>query len=263
MRFGPYLAGFRLSLARDLTYRADFLFGRLREFITFGALLYFFNVFPSGIGGYAREELLTYVIGAAVLSSFMFVYAMTDVRDEIADGDLANYLLRPIGYFRYWASRMMAMRLLNLGSWILAGAIMMRLVAGLHLITPQPHSYLLLGVSLIGALLLMQLLDFFTGCLAFWTHRAFGPLWMMTIFVPFLSGAYVPIQLLPGWASIAISYTPFPLLINFPIRVYLGVASPAEVARSLILLAVWIVILAVGLFAVWRTGLKQYAAYGR
>ncbi len=262
--FGKYWMGFRLALSNELIYRANFLFGRARELIVFGALLFLFRTLPHGIGAYNQPRLLTYTLAAAFVSSLIFVYGMNGISMEIADGDLTNYLLRPIHYFGFWAARLMANRLLLLISGTLAVLILFFLFRA----TPffwQTNFWMITEsfALLVGSLCILQLLDFIGGALSFWTDRAYGPRFLITVLVQFLSGAYVAIDLLPSWIQTVLNATPFPSLIYAPVKAYLGDLSAAGFWHALLTQCFWIVLLTLFLQLLWQRGVKSYEAYGR
>lgn len=58
--FGPYGMGFRLALTREMTYRANFLFGRVREIMVTIGLLYLYLAMPPQVGAYGSGELATF-----------------------------------------------------------------------------------------------------------------------------------------------------------------------------------------------------------
>ena len=64
--------------------------------------------------GYNREKILTYVFGIIIIRALVFSARSVDIPGEIADGKLSNYLIRPINYFKYWLTRDLSSKALNL-----------------------------------------------------------------------------------------------------------------------------------------------------
>lgn len=94
-----YLISFQLALANELAHRANFLFGVARHFITFTSVLFVFSALPAGVGEYSREQTLTYVVMSAFVSSLIMAFASKPMLDEVSNGFLANYLVKPVHYF--------------------------------------------------------------------------------------------------------------------------------------------------------------------
>ncbi len=263
MSFRPYLAGFRLALSQELVHRSNFLIGRLRDFILFAALIFLFQHVPQGVQNWDQHELLTYTLISAFISTQLSAQAMHTIANEITDGDLTNFLLRPFNYLGYWTARLTAVRLLAFIGGLASVALLLVLFPGIRLALPQDlETWIIGGALLLGSIILMQLIDFMAGLLSFWTNRAYGPRFLIWILVQFMSGAFLPIDAFPEWAQSLLSFTPFPSLIFAPIKTFIRGVDP----NTLSILSTqlfWITFLGALLFILWKKGIKKYAAYGR
>lgn len=261
---GTYRRGFSLALSRELVYRVNFLLGRVREFILFAGFLFLFRAIPEGFNGYSSEEAIRYILISACLSAPLFTYGMHSIANEIVDGDLANYLLRPMNYFAYWTSRLLATRTLLIFGGIFQVALLILLFGqDLSLIQTKALPLIQCGILFLGSLALVQLIDFTGGLLSFWTNRGHGPRWLMTVLIQFLSGAYIPIDLLPHPIKQALLLTPFPSLLYGPIKAYLGKLSHPEFTSLLFTQLIWIILFTLLVSHLWKKGVRNYGAYGR
>lgn len=263
MSLRPYWAGFRLALSQELVHRANFLIGKVRDFIFFAALLWLFHQLPHGVGRWGQEGLLTYTLLSAFLSTQIAAHAMNSIGAEITDGDLTNFLLRPMNYLGYWTARVMAIRFLAAMGGLLSVGVLLMVFPDVQLTLPHDgRSWLAAGVLLFGSLVLLQLIDFIAGLLAFWTDRAYGPRFMVLVMVQFLSGAYLPIDAFPPIVQKMLHATPFPSLIFAPIATLIEGPGP-EMWGLLRVQWIWIVALGGALALIWKKGLRGYEAYGR
>jgi ABC-2 type transport system permease protein len=57
-------------------------------------------------------------------------------------------------------------------------------------------------------------------------------------------------------------WLPFPYLIYFPMRIYLGKIPPAQLMLDLLREGIWIAGLSFLNWAVWKKGVRQYVAMG-
>ncbi|MBI3626539.1 ABC-2 family transporter protein, partial [Candidatus Uhrbacteria bacterium] len=238
-----YIVAFQLSLSRQFTYRANFMFGRMRELVAFSALILLFIAIPRGLAGYTSDQLVMYMLMSTFISALFSVFAMYGMIDEIADGDLINYLLRPINYFLYSLSVVTAMRFLVFVAGI-AEVILLALVfqrADLLNWMLRAH-WLAFLVLLTGGLAIVQLLDFIVGCMAFWTNRSNGPRWLLFILVMFCTGSFFPIDLFPNWVRKVLELTPFPSLVFVPIKAWFGDLSHAQLLQAIQIDVFWVVI---------------------
>lgn len=264
LSLGPYRKSFSLAWSAQLTYRVNFIVGRVREFIVYGALLLLYTALPQGSGNYTQSELLTYILVSSLLGSVAFTFSMHAIASEIADGDLSNYLLRPLNYFGHWVSQSLAAKLLNFGGGIIQLFLLSWLFSSQSLgfqthITPIAQAVVLF----IGSLALIQTFDFVGGLLSFWTNRGHGPRWLITIFVQFLSGSYVPLDTLPAPIYRVLQFTPFPSLLFAPLQTYLGKLDTVTWLKALVIQWIWIGIMLLLVRTLWKRGLKTYGAYGR
>src|SRR3990172_12211682 len=113
-----YLAIFRISFAQEFAYRLNFIMWRVRNVMQI--ILIFFlwsSVFsdPSRVVfGYDKARILTYVFGILIIKAIVLSARTVDVAGEISSGDLTNFLLKPVNYFKYWFTRDLSSKALNL-----------------------------------------------------------------------------------------------------------------------------------------------------
>ncbi len=240
-----YLWGFQLALSNEIIYRWNFFFGRLREILVYIALIFVYTAIPQGVGEYSQQQLLSYLLLSAFVSSITFVYGMYGIGDDIVDGDLSNYLVRPINYLGFWAGRMFASRFLLLIGGVVSVMILITLFPSLSL--PRTPSLFATGAFialLVQSLVIIQLIDFIGGTFSFWTHRSHGARWFITV-------------------ATILSATPFPSLVGLPAEAYLGLIDQHQFLKIFLINIGWIIALGATLKILWVRGLKTYGAYGR
>ena len=261
---GVYRRGFSLALSRELVYRVNFFLGRVREFIVYGSLLFLFQSIPQGLGRYTSDQAMSYLLVSSLLSAPLFVYGMHTMAGEIADGDFTNYLLRPLNYFGYWTSRLLASRaLLFFGGMIELLILILLFARGNFFVQNSGIAWIQALLLLIGSLTLVQLIDFIGALLSFWTNRGHGPRWMMTVLIQLLSGAYLPLDLIPSSFKRLLFLSPFPTIIYGPVKAYLGKLSSHEFMILLLTQWIWILLFGASVFILWKRGVRIYGAYGR
>src|SRR3989338_1117270 len=112
---GKYSQVFKISWDSNFVYRFNFVMVRIRSMVSFLAVYFFWvAVFRHNnqVFDYSRATLLTYVVVARLVDTLVFNNNMTG--EEIASGNLNNYLVKPISYLKYWFSRDLADKLLSL-----------------------------------------------------------------------------------------------------------------------------------------------------
>lgn len=268
-KLGRYFSVFKISFRQEFAYRASFIMWRVRNifqiFVVFFLWDTLFSVQGREIFGYDRARMLTYVFGLIIVRAFVLSARAADVAGHVARGDLSNYLVKPISYFKYWFTRDLSSKLLNIAFALGEAVILFLILRPPFFIQTNPLSVLSFLLTLIIASLIFFLLLFIVNSVTFWApEMGWGSHFLLTvIFVEFLSGAIFPLDVLPIAIQNILSYTPFPYLIFFPLQVYLGKVSTLFLIKGIVVSGVWIVILWLTMRSVWSRGLRAYQAYGR
>lgn len=251
-------------------YRLNFLVWRLRSFISFATIYFFWwAVFAEKgqIFGWGEVQILTYILGVALVRSVVLSSRTIDVGGEINQGSLTNYLLKPLNFLNFWFSRDLADKLLNIIFTIFELGIFMMILK--PNIFAQTHIFYLLSfiTAIAMATILYFYINFFLGLLAFWTPESWsgiwGPRFVFTIILEFFAGTIFPLDLLPKSIFNLVQLTPFPYLIYFPLKIYLGQASLVQMLIGFVVCLCWLGIWYLIVQKSWRAGLKVYGAEGR
>jgi len=100
-----YLQIFKLSFQQEFAYRLNFVMWRVRNILQIILLFFLWSsVFKdpqTEVFGYNQEKILTYVFGILILRAIVFSARAVDVAGEISNGDITNFLLKPVSYFKY------------------------------------------------------------------------------------------------------------------------------------------------------------------
>lgn len=257
-----YIVGFQLAFSRALIYRANLFLGAITTLIWFGTLILLYRAIGGSVGTYSTSELVTYILATSFLAALLFTTIPEQIANEIVEGDLTNYLLRPINYIFYWISRAVAVRSVLCIIAIIEIFILSRFFLEDILFPESLAAYFQTALLAVGSLFLMTLFDFIAAFFSFWTNRGFGARWLLMICARFLSGAALPVSLMPTWAQTLFHATPFPSLISAPAEAYLGRLGGTLFVQALLVQWFWITFFALALFMIWRAGIKSYAAYG-
>jgi len=264
-----YLQVFKISLQQEFVYRVNFVMWRIRNVMQI-LLVYFLwdAVFSDPdriVFGYDRAKILTYVLGLVFVKAFVLSARAADVAGEVSQGDLSNYLVKPVNYFKYWLVRDISSKVLNLTFALIEMFFLFLLLKPSFYIQTNILSLLGFVVSVVLAMFIYFTLIFINSSVSFWIpEAAWGVHFLVgVVIVEFLSGALFPLDLLPSTVQTALNLTPFPYLIFFPLQVYLGNVTGFAMIRGLLVCGVWVVLLFYVMSYVWRRGLKVYQAYGR
>lgn len=264
-----YLQIFKISFEQEFVYRLNFIMWRVRNVLQIFLIFFLWDAVFSSPGrvvfGYDRAKILTYVFGILIVKAFVFSARAVDVAGIVANGDLTNYLLKPVNFFKYWLTRDSSSKALNL---IFAGieiTFLFVLLKPPFYLQTNPAYLIAFATSLLLAIVMFFSLLMITSSAPFLAPELAwgGQFLIIVIITEFLSGSLFPIDILPLNIQHVMLATPFPYLVFFPLQVYLGKVSGPSLVGGLFIAAFWTATLWLLMSFVWKKGLKVYEAYGR
>jgi ABC-2 type transport system permease protein len=262
-----YRAAFLVGLQSNLVYRVNFA---VRGFFSFFHLIVVFILWSaayagnSGIGGFSFAQTFTYFV-ALIVVQFMIGAFNEDyqISEEIRNGLINQFLLKPVNYFAYRFSIYVSARLVT-GLLILMPVIVCYPLLKDYLVLPHDAWRIALGVP---ALLMSALVQFgiayIFGMLSFWFLEIQGLVVLSMALESVLGGQIFPLDLMPEWLFRLSHYLPYYYQMYFPVAIFTGrLSDPAAIMNGLAIQAAWVVaILALGQF-LWHRGLRLHTAVG-
>lgn len=262
-----YLTVFGLSFENEFVYRFNFIIWRIRNVLRILMTFFLWNsVFSTNnvAFGYNKEQIIAYVFLVLLVSTFVTASPSNEnIGSEIANGDLSNYLVKPISYLGYWLTRDWSSKLLNM-LFAIGEITALYLIFKPHLEIPTLAA-LLLGVLVV---IFSTILHFFITkifvLVSFWTpENTWGLMFVFLVFLEVLSGGIFPLDVLPKNIYSLIMLTPFPYLTYFPVGVLIGKFSSPDIIKFSLIGIVWIAISYIATTIIWKRGIKSYSSYGK
>jgi len=253
---------FKVGFLEAVAYRAELLVWVLSTTMPLIMLALWSAVAQGGpIGRFGESEFVAYFLSTFIVRQLTGAWVSWEMNYEVRQGTLALKLLRPIHPLWTYATENLAALPMRL---IVAGpvAVIALLAVGSRQLSRDPAIWLIWCAAMLGAWLITFLVNLAIGCLALYMESSLKlmDLWLAVFFV--FSGYLIPIELFPHWARSALDWLPFRYQIGFPVEL-----MTAALGRST---ALWMLLrqwgFVVGLLALtnalWRGGLKRFAAYG-
>lgn len=215
------------------------------------------------LGGFNLGEMMAYYLVVTLLSVAITPHPEWWVAQEIRDGKITPFIVRPIGFWGYLLAREGSYQVIKTAMSLPAFALV---AVGFraYIAWPAP-SAAQAGVFVVasaGAFLLLMQIKYLLGLSAFWLAEVGGLLEIWNILLAVFAGRLLPLDLLPAWMRQIGAWLPFHLLYDFPMRVLLGRIQPGEIALNFALQAAWAIALGVLVRQAWQRGLLAYEAYG-
>jgi len=262
-----YRHAFLVGLQSNIVYRWNFavrgffsLFHLAVVFVLWGAAF----AGSKDIGGYDLRQTMTYFVVLLVLQFFIGAFNEDyQISEEIRNGLINQFLLKPINYFTYRFSIFSAARLVS-GTLIFLPLLVAMPILKDYLTFPAEWWRLALGLP---ALLLSALVQFSIaycfGLLSFWFLEIQGFVILSMAVETILGGQVFPLDLMPASIFRLTQYLPFYYQMYFPGAIFTGrLNDPAQIVRGLGIEFCWVLLLlGLGHF-LWVRGLRRYTAVG-
>lgn len=198
-----YLTVFTVSWQNEFVYRLNFILWRFRNILRLLMTYFLWRgifVYNSNVFGYSGPEMLTYVFLVLVVQAIVLSAPSADnIGGEIGSGDLSNYLIKPISYLRYWFTRDIASKLLNI-FFSLGEITVLWLLLRPHLVFPA-HLLSVGGFFLccLFAITIYFFLEVSNRFIAFWTpENTWGLSFLVIILIEILGGGMFPLIFFPN-----------------------------------------------------------------
>lgn len=263
-----YLYIFKLAWMERMVYRVNFfmeivsgIFSSLIVIFLWMAVYRYSH--REVIGGYSLSEMVTYLLGAGLINSFILTTAENpETSQNIQDGSLSAYLVKPLSPYGIWMARDFGTKsfffFLGLIGYLIVGIFFKE-----FLIPFSNEKYLLLFlISLVLAALLQFLFFEALSLLSFWIENTYGLRFTMRVIMEVVGGAIIPLSFFPEILQKIFYLLPFSFLIYFPMKLYLGKIPLDQVASLFIKEGLWIAGLGFLNFAILKKGIRQYVSMG-
>ena len=266
MKLRRYFSMTRAGMLEQLQFRLGSLVTVAGNLI-YLVLIYFLwkAIFASAgtdeVNGMTFSDTLIYLVLASALFSFMEMYLVWYMGNDIQSGKIVLDLIKPIGYrkFLFWTqsgSLVMSFLMTFLPTFL----VVYFLTDGvIHL----GVNLLFFMVSVVFALTINFCIDFFIGTVCLYTQSIWGINIIKEVIVLLLSGATIPLAFFPDTLRRIVSYLPFQSIYNTPLTILIRNSMPLQ--ETLTMLAVqlfWacVMLLLTSLF--WRRSIRKITVNG-
>ncbi len=263
-----YRHAFLVGLQSNLVYRWNFAVRGFFSLFHLAAVFILWSAAAEGssgdIGGFSLNQTLTYFVTLLVLQFFISAFNEDyQISEEIRNGLINQFLLKPVNYFGYRFSIFVAARLVS-GGLVLVPLLVAMPFLYEHLTYPLELWRVGLGVPAMFLSAIIQFsIAYCFGMLTFWFLEIQGFVILSYAIESVLGGQMFPLDLLPPWAYTLAKYLPFYYQMYFPAAIFTGrINDPAEVYTGLGLQLGWVVVLLVIAKLLWVRGLRRHTAVG-
>ncbi len=214
------------------------------------------------IEGYSFHGLVYYSLFAVFSGKITRGSDRGYLSQDIYDGSFTRYLLYPLPFLGYKYATHITQQALAIFQLLVSFAVLWLAIG-----FPAEQN---IGVG-----------SFFSGCLtcvlagylvftlmsclemvAFWQDVVWNLIVMLRFAMGLLGGAMVPLVFFPAWGQYIVHHTPFPAMISFPARTFLGQVGLEEWLIGCLVLLCWSLVFSILARFIWLKGMKQYSGVG-
>jgi ABC-2 type transport system permease protein len=261
-----YRQAFLIGLQSNLVYRVNFavrgffsLFHLAVVFILWGAA---FAHTPT-IGGFDFGQTLTYFLVMLVMQFFVGAFNEDyQISEDIRNGLINQFLLKPINYFLYRFSIFVAARLVT-GALILLPLLVALPLLRDYISLPNDTWRFVLVVPAMALSAIIQFsIAYCFGLLTFWFLEIQGFIILSMAIESLLGGQMFPLDLMPAWIFRIAQYLPFYYQTYFPTAIFTGRIDLASALSGFGIQLFWVVVLLGVNQVLWTRGLRRHTAVG-
>lgn len=264
-----YLHVVNIGVQNLLVYRVNFFFRAAFGLIPLTATLMLWRAIYEGketgaeVAGFQFAQMVSYYLIVTIVDSLTAVNEDDwQIAADIKDGNISQFLLKPINYMLYRLSLFLTGRAIyTLVAIVPVGLFILYLKK--YLVAPAGgEAMLVFCLSVTLTAFLQFFISYAMALLAFWVLEVATFIFILYAFEYLASGHLFPLDILPPVAQQILQFTPFPYMLYFPVSVYLGRVQGAEMWTGLLIQGAWVVGAFLLASFVWHRGIKKYSAVG-
>lgn len=258
-----------IGIQNSLTYRFNFLARSLFGLIPLIAMLYVWHAIFEGngsgatVGTYTFAQMVSYYLLTTVVDALTAVNEDDwQIAADIKDGNISQFLLKPIDYLWYRLCLYFSGRVTYLAVAAIPLTIFILCLRHYFVLPPDGGAFALFLVSVVLTAFLQFFMSYTMAMLAFWVLEVSTFIFILFAFEYLASGHLFPLDILPLTLERLLHFTPFPYQLFFPVSLYMGKTTGAEAARGLVIQFGWVVAMYLLARFAWNRGIRKYEAVG-
>lgn len=264
---GKYAHVLNIGIQNQLVYRVNFLFRACFGLLPLIAMISIWRTIyagqEQGVAGYTLAQMISYYLVVTIVDMLTAVNEDDwQIAADIRDGNISQFLVKPIDYLRYRLCLFFAGRLIY--------TVVALLPVGIFIAVQREYFVVPADAATLGwfmlSVVMTALLQFFTSyamaLLAFWVLEVSTFIFILFAFEYIAGGHLFPLDILPPLLAKILSFTPFPYQLYFPVSIYVGRTTGAALYQGLVTQFAWLVVAYLFARFMWARGIRKYAAVG-
>lgn len=261
--FKKYIKVMQINFKNGVMYKLDYFSGIINIlFVIVINILVWKTLYESpGQGNTTQYKMMvTYIILSTIIQT-TFIMDEFCIERTIKDGTIIHYLLKPMNFKAYLFSNAVGRLLFNLLMLLIPAVICIKLFFDI-LMPYSPSYFVYFLITTVLGYIVLYTFNFIFWTFAFESMTSWGLITLKNAFISVLSGALIPLYLMPDSFVKVIENLPFQSIYYFPLAIYLGILPQAEIIKGIILQLVWIGVFVLIGELLWRRVIKEIVVQG-
>src|SRR6184192_1076121 len=258
-----------IGIQNTLVYRVNFLFRAVFGLIPLMATIFLWRAIYSGkaaggeVAGYTLAQMTSYYLLVTIVDALTAVNEDDwQIAADIKDGNISQFLLKPIDYLAYRLCLFGTGRLIYTIVAVVPVTLFILLQREYFVLPPDWGTFGWFLVSTVMTALLQFFMSYTMALLAFWVLEVSTFIFILFAFEYIAGGHLFPLDILPPTIERVLHYTPFPYQLFFPVSIYVGKTTGHELYQGLLIQTAWVVAAYLLARWVWKRGIRKYSAVG-
>jgi ABC-2 type transport system permease protein len=261
-----YRQAFLIGLQGSIVYRWNFAVRSVFSIVQLLVVFILWSAVYAGsprVGGFVFGQTLTYFTLLIVLQFFTSAFNEDyQISEEIRNGLINQFLLKPIDYFLYRLSIFFSARIVSGAIVVAPVAVAVFLLRG-RLVFPHEGWRLAVALPALAMSAFIQFsIAYCFGMLTFWLLEIQGFVILSMAVESILGGQLFPLDLMPAGLFRAAQFLPFYYQTYYPAAILSGRIGRELALQGLALQLFWTLALVGFARFLWRRGLRRYTAVG-
>jgi len=246
-----------------MAYQLWFWIGLVLNVISMAILVYFWRAIyneTSTISGLGLGQTLTYILLAFIFMPLTSNDLIWEFGSNLREGTIIHHLLRPINFQGMNYAQMLGGLVTRLILQV-PMAVIAVLLFGLRFPTDLV-TWLAFMVSALLGFTVMFFFNWLLACLTFYTTEIWGLGVLIDGMTFFLSGALVPLVMMPEWVRTIVLSIPFAQALAVPVGLLTGITPLTDAPRVWLIQLLWILGLWVASTLFFRVAVRKITVQG-
>ncbi|HVR34798.1 MAG TPA: ABC-2 family transporter protein [Methylomirabilota bacterium] len=257
-----------IGIQNNLVYRVNFLFRSAFGLIPLMATIFLWRAVYAGkdggeVGTYTLVQMTSYYLLVTLVDALTAVNEDDwQIAADIKDGNISQFLLKPVDYLGYRLALFCSGRLIYLSVAILPVGLFILALRDYFILPPDALTFACFLLSIVMTALLQFFLSYTMAMLAFWVLEVSTFIFILFAFEYIASGHLFPLDILPPAIERILYFTPFPYQMFFPVSIYMGKTTGDALWQGLLIQAAWVAGMYLLARFAWNRGIRKYSAVG-